>query len=152
MVLGDRFWSKVDRSGSCWPWLAATSDTGYGSYRIDRRTHSAHRLVWECLMGPIPVGMDVCHSCDNRGCVRPAHLFLGTRADNMQDAASKGRLHWQLSPPNGARHPRARLTEADVREIRARSKTTAQSSLAQQFGVGQTAISAVVTGRNWRAR
>lgn len=147
-----RFWGRVDRSSGCWEWPVVDS-VGYGSaVRFQGRADRAHRVAWQLLHGPIPVGMEVCHHCDNRRCIRPDHLFLGTRADNIQDAARKGRLYWQVRPPQGERHPQARLTQSDVDEIRRLygTGTVTQTALAARFRVGQTTISAVVTGRNWR--
>ena len=96
----ERFWSKVDKSGDCWVWTAAVVGSrnpkfdhvgGYGVFGIGRKVYRAHRVSWEMAHGPIPDGMLVCHSCDNRGCVRPSHLFLGDQADNVRDMDSKGR-------------------------------------------------------------
>lgn len=79
----------------CWEWTGATT-WGYGE--VNRQGISGrrvHRLAWEFAYGPIPDGLMVLHRCDNRSCVRPDHLFLGTAADNMHDMIAKGRASWQ---------------------------------------------------------
>ena len=106
---------------------------------------SAHRYSWELHIGPIPNGICVLHSCDNRRCVNPAHLFLGSKFDNAQDAARKGRMQ------RGADRPLARLTEAKVREIRwRRAAGVTMNVLAIRFGVSRQTISNVVARRAWK--
>lgn len=94
----ERFWAKVRKSDNgCWEWTANGNNYGYGKLRVGSRTDGsrrsirAHRLAYELACGPIPVGMNVCHRCDNRRCVRPDHLFLGTTQDNIRDRVAKGR-------------------------------------------------------------
>lgn len=91
--LADRFWSKVDRSADCWLWTGARTPTGYGALHGQERL--APRMAWTLSVGPIPMGLQVLHRCDNPPCVNPDHLWLGTQQDNMADMIAKGRAAWQ---------------------------------------------------------
>ena len=90
-----RFWNKVLKTDACWIWLAAKSDSGYGVFGVGKQTDKAHRIAWRLSEGEIPHKLFVLHRCDNRPCVNPAHLFLGTNHDNVLDMIAKGRN----SPP-----------------------------------------------------
>jgi len=96
MNTGQRFWAKVKKTSGCWLWVGAKQRRGYGYLHngghSKRKPIRAHRYSWEIHNGPIPAGLWVLHKCDAPSCVNPAHLFLGTRSDNMKDAASKGRI------------------------------------------------------------
>ena len=106
MSLRERFFGKVIRGqgDACWQWIGAANgpygDSRRGGYGVlavpgvdPRRNHMrlAHRVAWELMRGPVPPGLFVLHSCDNRRCVNPGHLFLGTARDNTRDMMSKGR-------------------------------------------------------------
>lgn len=90
-ALQARFDAKVQRGPSCWLWVGHVAAGGYGYFRRRGKIVRAHRHAWESAHGPVPPGLYVCHRCDNRRCVRPDHLFLGTALDNARDMRSKGR-------------------------------------------------------------
>lgn len=143
-----RFWAKVQITPGCWEWTAARNRAGYGRLRLGRVgqvSHIyAHRFSYELHNGPIPDDMLVRHSCDNPPCVNPAHLLTGTPADNMRDKAERGRCN----PPLGERNPLAKLTADKVREIRASGLS--DTKLAAAYGVSQSNISMIRSGRTWK--
>jgi hypothetical protein len=144
-TVAERFWSKVDTSGECWLWTGAINPTGYGA--LGRGVNSgAHRVSWQLHYGEIPPGMEVCHRCDVRSCVRPDHLFLGPHADNAADMVRKGRQ------AQGERAARAKLTCEQVKAIRARwaSGHVSQPELASEYGVSRIAIQQILYGKTWR--
>ena len=108
-----RFWQRVHCTDCCWEWVGAIGHTGYGVLGVNQRLQSTHRYSWELANGPIPDGLFVCHRCDNRRCVRPDHLFLGTHKDNVRDAVAKGRhLHGARASEIRRRAWQARKTKA----------------------------------------
>jgi hypothetical protein len=141
--------SSVNADTGCLEWFAAKDGGGYGMIRIGRRTCRAHRISFEVHFGPIPDGMCVCHRCDNRLCIKPSHLFLGTQTENMADRDSKGRQ----PRTRGERHGSAKLSEVDVSVIRnAEGGRGLLTALAKQFGVSRTQIANVRAGKNWSHR
>lgn len=98
----DRFFSKINKTDTCWLWTATTRG-GYGAIKINGKVKDAHRISYELHKGIIPDGLFVCHTCDNRKCVNPEHLFLGTAKDNFQDAVNKNRI--KLIAPRPKKHP-----------------------------------------------
>lgn len=140
--------AKQDMRSGCLNWTGFRNPDGYGEMNISRKTSRAHRVAYECHVGPIPDGLQVCHSCDNRACINPKHLFLGTNADNMADKMVKGR-HGYSGGARGVSHPHAKLTNADVAAIRAASGIS-QRELAARFGVSQVNICFIRQGRMWK--
>lgn len=158
-----RFWSKVDKSGDCWVWTAARmpSPMEYGVFGIRAgMVKRAHRFSWELSNGDIPVDLCVLHRCDNPPCVNPDHLFLGTRVENIADMVAKGRnakgdKHRSRKYPErllrGEDSPSARLSEMDVKSIRARvAAGESQYSVAAAFGIKQPYVSLVVNRKRWK--
>ncbi|WP_375275005.1 HNH endonuclease signature motif containing protein [Methylorubrum thiocyanatum] len=113
-----RFWAKVDVRGpdECWLWTAGTDRAGYGKLKAEGRDVGAHRISWEVANGPIPAGRLLRHGCDTPACCNPGHFTPGTHAQNLVDSVERGRR-----PGLRGRHPRAKLTQAQVDEIRASS-------------------------------
>ena len=147
-----RFWSKVDRSrgpSACWPWTAGTFQADYGSFWLNGANHNSHCIAWRVTHGAIPDGLFILHKCPggaNRRCVNPAHLYAGTQLQNVWDTVKDGREHH----PVGETHPMAKLTEADVRQIRGlRREGLAINQIAKVFAVSPTAIYRIVRGIGW---
>lgn len=158
MTAIERFSSKwtLDPVSGCWLWNAAVDKEGYGRFALDGHNPiGAHRAAWELFVGPIPIGMLVCHGCDTRHCVRvgPGHLFLGTHVDNMQDASRKGRVVVPLkSFSSDDTHQMAVLTNAEVRALRAvpASVTTSEVFRAGDYKVCYKTVWTARTGRTFR--
>jgi len=152
----ERFWLCVDKTGDCWNWIGRKRDTSkyprllaYGVFRVKFKTYSAHRYSWQMHNGPVPKGVCVLHKCDNPGCVRPDHLFLGTQKQNVADMVAKDRTS------RGERHPMSKLTDDLVRKIRATkvipfSRTEGTVAQAKKLGVGLRMFHLVRNGLRWK--
>lgn len=140
-VLPKDFWDRVKKGDNCWEWIGSMNKfTGYGYISVSQKIYLAHRLSYILNREPIPQGLLVCHTCDNRKCVNPNHLFLGTAKDNIQDAARKGRLRsWAQ-----------KLTPGNVQEIRSLKGHLSQKKIAKRFGVVKGTIGAIFTGLSWK--
>jgi hypothetical protein len=135
------------RASGCWEWLQHRDRWGYGRVTVNYRGGLAHRWAYELANGPIPAGLYVCHTCDNPGCVNPAHLWLGTQADNCQDAVRKGR-HVVL---RGEAQGGAKLNPTIISVCRhAYRMGVSQEFLAECFGVVQSTIQRAISGRRWK--
>ena len=142
-----RFWEKVKKTKTCWNWIGSIDDRGYGSIGVNGITKRAHRLSYEMKKnGPIPKGMFVCHKCDNRACVNPNHLFLGTAKDNTQDMINKGRDVHAIGENAGS----TKLTKRQVLEIRKRyANGESTRQLAKDFPISHGSIWKIVAGKTW---
>ncbi|QDF20020.1 endonuclease [Corynebacterium phage Stiles] len=136
-----RFWAKVDirQPDECWNWQAYLASTGYGQFGTGGRIRYAHRVAFEIGTGRSPAGLVVRHTCDNRACVNPAHLLLGTHADNVRDKVARNR---QL---RGEQHGGAVLTDAAVIGMRRRARAGEPIiRIAADYGVNyRTAVTAI---------
>ena len=139
------FWAKVRKTDSCWIWTSPTESSGHARFQMRYSRYSVHRLSYFIHTGIDPLERLVCHSCDVPNCVNPSHLFLGTPLQNTRDALSKWRLH------HGQNHYNAKLTDADVVEIRKlRAQGETLKSIAHRFGVHLSLIHLVAHRRNWK--
>ena len=143
-----RFWAKVSvaSENACWEWQASKNQKGYGQMTIGIRPFAAHRISYTIHYGQIPKELFVCHHCDNRTCVNPKHLFLGTPKDNTQDMVRKGRACI------GERNASTKLTTADVLEIRQLASTghVSQKEISDRFGISRGAVGGICKGLRWK--
>ena len=141
-TLKERFEEKFVKSEGCWNWTANASGEGYGRFFVDGRRRPAHRISYELYKGNIPAGMLIMHSCDNRLCVNPAHLSPGTIQDNTADRTAKNRM------PSGDRHPKTRITDAQVAAIRADSRPN--KVVAKVYGIFYKYVQKIRSGERRR--
>ncbi len=133
-------------NGGCWIWIASIMTTGYGCIGTGKpgcwKTELSHRVSWKLHNGPIPDDMFVCHHCDNRLCVNPDHLFLGTPADNVADMVLKNRNH------RGEKTGTSKLTDGDIEKMFLLKSALKQYEIAKIFNIGGGQTSMVLNGKS----
>jgi hypothetical protein len=149
-----RFWKSVDvrDENECWNWNRKFRHRGYGRFYFggakNAKTASSSRIAYAISFGD-PLGLVVCHKCDNRLCCNPNHLFVGTQGDNMRDMVAKNRSNYIGKKHES--HPQARLNKVQVIEIRHRfASGERKAELARQYGVAYMTITCVVRGLTWK--
>lgn len=143
-----RFLSKIEKKeNGCWEWIDLLSNGGYGKFNDKGTTISAHRFSYKLYRGEIPRGMCVCHICDNRKCVNPEHLWLGTAKDNMRDCVAKNRKPDQ----NGIKNNHAKFTLEMIEEIKNLDiQKIPRYKIAKKFNVAAGTISNVLNGKTYK--
>lgn len=146
-----RVWAHVQRGApdACWPWTGSVFNSGYGRVNLPReggkkRATTAHRVIWTLLYGKPHEALEICHTCDNRPCCNPSHLFAGTTKINAVDKMRKGRVARMNGQLNGS----CKITPSDVVEIRASS--VAHAVLARKYGISESNVRMIRTRETWR--
>jgi len=140
----ERFEEKIMIDDGCWKWRPANGNQ-YGKFVFERGDERlAHRLSYETYVEPIPKGLFVLHICDNKACVNPSHLFIGTQLTNMRDKVSKNRQ------PKGESHGASKLTESIIREIKSQDGIVSQNKMALKYGLSQSSIWRIINNKTWQ--
>lgn len=146
--LAERFLEKVNvrSEKECWPWIGSIDTRGYGSIGANggKPLMRAHRVAYELAVGPIPHGLVVCHICDNRACVNPGHLFVGTQQENVNDMIHKGRRRSYA----GEGSPRAKLSVDQVMAIRLDQRRT--QDIISAYQISKSTVYSIKRHETWR--
>jgi HNH endonuclease len=155
-TVAERFWAKVEKTDGCWLWNGARYYNGYGAFGLSRQKKGAlaHRVAYLLTHGEIPEGQLILHRCDNPPCVRPDHLYAGSYSDNQRDTIARHpdareALLTHRRRQVGELHNQAKLTAAQVREIRD-DASSSQRDLAMLYEVSQSTINDIICRRTWR--
>lgn len=145
---------NVEKKNGCWEWQGDLHPNGYAYttyYETNRREH-VHRVSYRIFKGDVPEGLYVCHHCDNRKCISPDHLFIGTAKENMQDALKKGRLeHIKLLHARGEKNGSSKLKEFEVKEIKKLILDKEKIAvIARKFKVSWSVIDSIKRNKTWR--
>lgn len=141
------FERAIIQENGCWEYSGSKNQNGYGVLTYRNVPNTTHRIAYDLCVGDIPKGAHVLHTCDNRACCNPEHLFLGTQQDNMDDMRSKGREPKPVGVANG----RAKLKDSDIPEIRQKIALGLRcSDLAMEYKVGWSTINRIKQGTHWR--
>lgn len=142
---------RMGEASECWVWTAGCFASGYGQFRVGKRKVRAHRAYYERIVGPVPIGKILCHTCDNRPCCNPSHMYAGTHADNAADRGNRGRHGRGSKPRPGELNPAAKLTAEHVNGIRlAHARGDSYAVLANRLCVSKSTIAGIIKGRTWR--
>ncbi len=153
----EKFWERVNKDtpsvtpslGPCWTWTKKLNDSGYGIFYINGKNTRAHRFSYSSFVEKISDTAYVLHHCDVRSCVRPDHLYVGTKRDNILDALTRKR-HKVPTPPKGEQHSHAKLRDKDVLEIRElQNKGVHTRTIQSMFPVSQSTLSRIKNRRIW---
>ena len=140
----ERLTAKIRTTDNgCWQWTGSTSRLGYGNFWVEGKCEKAHRAAYMHWVGPIPDGMIVRHKCDNRGCVNPEHLLIGTQQDNMNDMKARGRSRKN----RGEDSPNVKLNASDVYAIRSHGGML--KDISKQYGISIAQAHRIRTRTSW---